>query len=52
MSHILAKFKHYIAGTAAIDRLLSHINKNDVKPAANESDSRVKLDLGGTATDN
>jgi hypothetical protein len=34
--YILAQFKHYSAGTAAIDRLLSYLNQHYVKPAVND----------------
>jgi len=35
--YILAKFKHYSAGTAAIDQLLSYLNQHYIKPAVNNS---------------
>jgi hypothetical protein len=42
--YILAKFKHYEATTAAIDRLLSHINKSYVKPAVDDGKGWFSFD--------
>lgn len=42
--YILAKLKHYSAGTAAIDRLLSSLNQRYVKPAVNDGKGWFSFD--------
>jgi hypothetical protein len=44
--YILAKFKHYIAGAAAIGQLLSCINKYFVKPAVSNGKGWFSFDDG------
>ncbi|KIM72736.1 hypothetical protein PILCRDRAFT_48563, partial [Piloderma croceum F 1598] len=48
--YILAKFKYYSAGTAAIDRLLSYLNHHYVKPAVNDGNGWFSFDDDAVVT--
>lgn len=49
--YILANFKHYSASTAAIDRLLSYLNEQYVKPAVDDGKGWFSFDDVGEGCD-